>query len=66
MKTKSQEQRILDLFARYKKVTLPMILDLRVASYRRRISDLREKGLNIVNYIEMKDGIRCSYYRLIK
>jgi Helix-turn-helix domain len=46
-------------------VTLPEIMDPHIASYTRRISDLRQQGHNIECKTEWIDGIRHSWYRLV-
>jgi len=45
----SQKARILRLLKRKRYATLPEILDLRIASFTKRISDLREEGYEITN-----------------
>jgi hypothetical protein len=61
----SQCDRLLALLRSKKWVTLPQILDLRIASHSRRISDLRKQRYWIECEITVVDGQRHSRYRLI-
>lgn len=61
----SQNERILVLLRTREWVGLPEILDLRIANYRARVSDLRERGYVILNRKEeAADGTVHSWYRL--
>lgn len=72
----SQEQRILMLLEQMDSlgrapgepdwVPLPRLLSLRIASYTRRITDLRRKGHVILTRREWKDGQLQTAYRLVK
>ena len=61
----SQATRVLNLLLSKEWVTLPEIMDLRIANYRARISELRRKNYNIVNRTERTpDGTLHSFYRI--
>ena len=62
----AQKQRILQMLRNRPVVPLYEILDItpRIASYRRRISDLRADGHTIDNWKEWNNGVCCSFYRL--
>jgi hypothetical protein len=60
------QARVLALLMSREWVSLPDLLDLRIASYTRRISDLRDKGHDIICETEWVDGVRHSRYRLVK
>lgn len=47
-------------------VTLLQILNLRIANYRARVSEMRKRGAIIECHTEWIDGIRYSWYRLLK
>lgn len=61
-----QQRRVLTLLQSKEWVTLPEILDLRIASYTRRISELRELGHPIECETEWIGGIRHSKYHLVR
>jgi hypothetical protein len=47
-------------------VSLAEILDLRIANYRARLSELRDQGFDIRNRTETQpDGTRFSWYKLV-
>lgn len=48
------------------RVPLPDVLSLGVAQYNARILELRELGYDIRNEIEWHDGIRHSWFRLVR
>lgn len=61
----TQQRRLLDLLRSREWVSLPAILDLHIASYTRRISELREQGFVIINRKELStEGIWHSQYSL--
>jgi hypothetical protein len=60
-----QQQRILALLRSKEWISLPEILDLRIASYTRRLSDLRELGFRIECETKWVNGVRHSKYRLL-
>lgn len=63
----SQCERVLALLKSKEWVTLPELLDLRVANYRGRISDLRLEGFRIdCEKQRMADGILHTKYRLVE
>ena len=55
-----------ELYADYGWVPLPQLMDLRIASLTRRISDLRKRGFNVECKTEWIDGVRHSKYRLVR
>lgn len=64
----AQCDRILEFFNRRQNVWIPLpeILDLRIANYRARFSELRERGYQIDNEKRRADdGILHSWYRLV-
>ena len=65
---KSQCDRLLALITSYGEFgcPLPEILDLRIANYRARISELREQNYRLDCETEWVDGVRHSKYRLVK
>jgi hypothetical protein len=63
---KTQQQRIIDLLAPGFWVSLPRILDLRIANYRARISELRLKGWKIRCLEVSKGPKRHSFYKMAK
>jgi hypothetical protein len=69
-KRQSQADRIRQLLEKYahvpdRYVTLPMILNLGIASHTRRIHELRKAGYNIEMIESYADGQRRTAYRLI-
>ena len=64
----TQRERLLAVLidARGAWVPLPTILDLRISQYSARIAELRGLNFNIENRIEVKDGVRHSFFRLTK
>jgi hypothetical protein len=66
MDRQTQQKRILSLLESREWVPLPMMLDLRIACYTRRISELREQGFVIECETEWREGIRHSKYRLVR
>ncbi len=60
----TQRTRILNLLLSKPWVLLPEILDLRIASYTRRISELREMGYDIRCETRYVDGVKSSRYHL--
>ena len=61
----TQSERILALLRSREWVDLPTILDLRIANYRARLSELRAKGYVIWNRKEEgPDGVTHSWYKL--
>ena len=60
------QQRILLLFRSKDIITLPEILDLRIANYSQRIAELRQLGFDIVNNKQYYDRKWHSIYRLVK
>lgn len=68
MPNNSQSLRILKVLQRYEGnwCGLNELMDLRIASITRRISDLRQQGYDIRNKKEtQEDGTIYSWYRLI-
>ena len=67
MSRQSQCKRILDLLLAEapNEVTLATLMNLRIASLTRRISDLRAQGYRIENRKQVVDGVTHSWYRLI-
>ena len=61
---KTQSDRILALLRTKEWVTLPEILDLRIANYRARISELREAGYDIPCLRQNFDGTLHTQYSL--
>jgi hypothetical protein len=62
---KTQGERLIDLLKTKEWVSLPAILDLRIAKYTSVISDLRKHGYVILNRNEEgADGIVHSWYHL--
>lgn len=64
----AQCDRILAFFERRPNVWIPLpeILDLRIANYRQRITEIRRKGYCIENEKRRaEDGILHSWYRLV-
>jgi hypothetical protein len=63
----TQQNRILLLLESYGNgwCRLPVILDLRIANYRARISELRQQGHDIQCKTEWVGGIRHSLYRIV-
>ena len=66
MNKESQALRILALLRSREWVTLPEIMDLRIASHTRRIHELRKAGHNIEMEIERVGTARHSKYRLVR
>ena len=75
MKHESQTDRILELLQRAASsplynpegwVTLPQIMSLHIASHSRRISDLRERGIEIEIRKEYEGRQLRTAYRLIR
>lgn len=69
MNRKTQNQRILTLLETYNGewVSLVRILDLRIANYRARISELRKQGYNILCEKQRTEtGELHTKYRLIR
>ena len=67
---RTQADRILSLLKSSEWVDLPTILDLRVANYRARISELRKKGFRIecvITYVKYQDGTSAhrTRYKLL-
>lgn len=62
----SQCKRILDLLLAEapNEVSLATLMNLRIASLTRRISDLRAQGYRIENRKQVVDGVTHSWYRL--
>ena len=67
MSRQSQAKRILDLLLAEapNEVSLATLMDLRIASITRRISDLRQQGYRIENRKQVVDGVTHSWYRLV-
>jgi hypothetical protein len=65
---KTQQQRIIELLSPGHWVRLPRILDLRIANYRARISELRQLGWTIdCTVVGVNKGTkRLSWYRMTK
>jgi hypothetical protein len=63
----TQRDRLLRLLAEANgaEVSLLDILALRISQYNSRIKDLREAGHIILNRLEVKNGARHSWYRLV-
>jgi len=63
----SQQQRIFNLLKAHANRWVPLttILDLRIAGYRTRISELRKQGHTIENKITMVQGIKHSWTRMV-
>lgn len=63
----TQKSRLKALFQFYRGqwLGLDKILDLRIAQWQTRLKELRGEGMNIINRVEVKDGIRHSYYKYI-
>jgi len=63
-----QQSRILKLLQDHSpsRVPLPEVLRLGIAQYNARILELRERGYDIRNEIEWHDGIRHSWFRLVR
>jgi hypothetical protein len=62
----TQQKRLLDLLRSREWVGLPEILDLRIASYTRRLSDLRDEGHIIECETSWVKGVKHSRYRLVR
>lgn len=64
----TQRERLLHLLVEYdgRWVPLPSILELGIAQYNSRLFELRRDGHNIENRIEVIDGTRHSWYRLVR
>ena len=60
----TQCMRLLALLQSKPVVTLPEIMELRLASHSRRISDLRKLGYDIICHDEYVDGQRHTKYEL--
>jgi hypothetical protein len=68
MKRETQCQRLLNLLREHRghDVDLPLILNLRIASYTRRLTDLRRKGYDIrCSPYRTRDGELRSAYQLV-
>jgi predicted transcriptional regulator len=65
MKRASQAARILALLQAHEWVGLPAILDLRIASFTRRLSDLKSDGWVIERREKRVGRARHSEYRLL-
>ena len=65
---KSQEDRILNILEVYAPEWVPLnrILDLRIASYTRRISELRKRGHAVECQTERVGNETHSKYRLVR
>ena len=63
---RTQQGRILSLLQSRESVSLPDILDLRIANYRARISELRQQGHQILCETTEVGKIRHSCYRLVR
>jgi hypothetical protein len=61
---KTQADRLLRLLESKEWVTLPEILDLRIACHTRRISELREQGHDIECEKTWVNGVQHTRYRL--
>ena len=59
-----QREIVLALLQRKPWVTLTDLLDLRIANYRARVSDLRDEGWIIFQDFYVRDGKRLSRYQL--
>ena len=66
MSRQSQTKRILDLLLAEapNEVSLTTLMNLRIASLTRRISDLRQQGYRIENRKQVVDGVTHSWYSL--
>jgi hypothetical protein len=64
---KNQRSKILAELVRAKggEVPLPEILALNIAQYSARIHELRKLGFRITNRTEVRDGKRCSWFKLV-
>lgn len=62
----SQAGRILNLLSTGEWVPLPRILELRISQYGSRVLELRRKGFQIENRTETVDGVRHSWFRLVR
>ena len=60
----TQRDRVLELLRSKQWVTLPEILNLRIANYRARISEARKLGYQIECIGETVNGVRHTKYRL--
>lgn len=65
-KRNTQSERILALLKSKEWTTLPEILDLRVANYRARISELRRAGYNIECELTVVNGEHRTRYRIVR
>lgn len=63
-KRRTQADRVLALLRSKEWVTLPEILDLRIANYRARISELRRRGYWIECYVKQVNGEKRTEYNL--
>jgi hypothetical protein len=63
----TQRDRLLRLLAEAQgaEVSLLDILALRISQYNSRILDLRAEGHIIINRVEVKSGVKHSFYRLV-
>jgi hypothetical protein len=63
-----QQSRILRLLEEHHPhpVQLPEVLKLGIAQYNARILELRELGYDIRNETEWHDGVRHSWFRLVR
>jgi Helix-turn-helix domain len=68
IKRKSQSDRLLELLitAHGAPVFLPQILELRISQYGARIRELRDRGFQIENEREWRDGKWCTAFRLVR
>lgn len=60
----SQCERVLALLKSKEWITLPEILDLRIANYRARVSELRQEGFDIECELKVMDGEHHTRYRV--
>ena len=60
----TQCERLLALLQSKPVVTLPEIMELRIASHTRRLSDIRKMGYDIICHDEYLDGQRHTKYEL--
>lgn len=63
---RAQQGRILALLQSKDVVTLPEIMDLRIACHTKRLSELRKMGYDIRCETEWIGGIRHSKYHLVR
>ncbi len=61
-----QQRRVLTLLQSKPVIELPEMLDLHIASYTRRISDLRVLGYDIRCETSRVNGVTHSKYRLVR